>query len=213
MILACDPGLSGAFCFYVPETGQMDVAKMPTTMQQIGRKKYKRRVIDEQEIFNIVTTFANAGALALFIEDVGGRPHQSASAAFNFGLGCGAVRMAAIANGMHFEAIPPAKWKAALQVPSDKDLSRDRASQLIPTHAHLWQKKSQDGLAEACMIALYVYRRNAGAPFDNKTVKDIEKKRQARRNAIFIDQARAADRARKTIIRSSDDPTLAASLF
>ncbi len=214
MILSCDPGLKGAFCFYVPETGRMDIVKMPTLYRDVGRKQNKRCFIDEAEVFKLVTLYTAEGATRLVIEAVGGRPGQSASAAFAFGQGFGAVRMAAIANGLTVEQVPPSVWKAALQVPANKDIARARASQLIPTHAHRWVRKNQDGLAEAAMLALFAHREMTGKPHDWFAKREIERKARKR----FKDNAErseriAATKARNHIIKTSDDPELAKSLF
>ena len=83
MILACDPGLSGAFyCAAVVED-------MPTYTKTIGGKE--RRFISERDVFRLVGRCRNAGATRLVIEDVKGAPGQSAPAAFTFGYGYGVV--------------------------------------------------------------------------------------------------------------------------
>lgn len=42
-----------------------------------------------------------------------------------------------------------------MQCPAEKDGSRMRASQLLPGFASNWDRKKDDGRAEASMIALY----------------------------------------------------------
>jgi crossover junction endodeoxyribonuclease RuvC len=46
-------------------------------------------------------------------------------------------------------------WKRALGVKGDKDVSRQRASALLPRHSGLWLRKKDDGRAEAALIAYY----------------------------------------------------------
>jgi hypothetical protein len=43
-------------------------------------------------------------------------------------------------------------------VQKGKDASRARASELLPAYSHLWQRKRDDGRAEAALIALYGWR-------------------------------------------------------
>jgi hypothetical protein len=146
MILACDPGLSGAFFW------RGDVADMPTYA------KDKRRCIDERGVFALVEDYRDAGAVRLVIEDVHGAPGQSAPAAFNFGYGVGIIIGAAIAAGLELERVAPQVWKRALKVPADKRASRARASELLPAFSHLWPLAKHDGRAEAAMLALYAER-------------------------------------------------------
>jgi hypothetical protein len=40
-------------------------------------------------------------------------------------------------------------------VKGDKDVSRQRASALLPRHSGLWLRKKDDGRAEAALIAYY----------------------------------------------------------
>lgn len=154
MIVACDPGISGALALWDWTTGRLDIARMPTQTKQIAGRKL-RTVIDEGEVLSTLQAFSAMGATHLFIEAVGGLPGQSAPAAFNFGQGYGTVRVAALAAGMALEAVPPAVWKGALKVSKDKHAARNRASEMIPTHKHLWSMAKDDGLAEAALLALY----------------------------------------------------------
>jgi hypothetical protein len=70
-------------------------------------------------------------------------------------MGVGMVHMAAVSHGLRLHTVAPTVWKGALRVPKDKDAARARASALMPAHAHLWVNKSDDGVAEAALIALW----------------------------------------------------------
>lgn len=215
-ILSCDPGLGGAFCFYDPKLGRMEVEAMPTFTKKTGKSK-NRRTLDEHAVFDLIGRWKAEGAQHFFIEQVGGMPGQSAPAAFSFGTGYGAVRMAAIAHGLTIEAVPAATWKAAMRVTSNKHGTRQRASEMIPTHRQLWQKATDDGKAEAALLALYAYRHLNGGAFVHRTrkdQKDIDGAANSRVNAAFRKRERAeATKARLAVIGSSDDPELATSLF
>lgn len=215
-ILACDPGLTGAFCFYDPKKGQMEVEPMPTFMRDTGRKT-KRKTLDEHALHDLVGRFTDMGAKHLYIEQVGGMPGQSASAAFSFGQGYGAVRMAALGRGMSIEAVPAATWKAALRVPAAKLGARQRASEMIPTHRHLWPLAKDDGKAEAALLALYAQRHLNGGEFVRRTKKEqrqVDNAKQARIDAdARATRRKAATKARLSAIETSDNPELATSLF
>ena len=155
MILACDPGLSGAFAFWPSEPEPaLHISDMPTTLMKTSKGK-ERRFIDERGVFNLIYC---SGATRLVIEDVNGAPGQSAPAAFSFGYGVGIIIGAAIATGLEIERVPASVWKRAMRAPADKRGSRARASELMPASAHLWPLAKHDGRAEAAMLALYAER-------------------------------------------------------
>lgn len=193
MIVACDPGISGALALWDWTTGRLDVTRMPTQTRQIAGRKL-RTVIDEGEVLSSFQAFAAMGATHLFIEAVGGLPGQSAPAAFSFGQGYGTVRVAALAAGMAIEAIPPAVWKQALKVPRDKHAARQRASEMIPTHRHLWPLAKDDGIAEAALLALYGEKWIKGA-FTQRTPEqqnDVDAAARAREAAAAEKRDRVA---------------------
>jgi crossover junction endodeoxyribonuclease RuvC len=189
MIIACDPGIYGALCLNDWTTGRLEVVRMPTQTRQIAGRKL-RTVIDEGEVLSIMQAFACMGATHLFIEAVGGMPGQSAPHAFTFGQGYGAVRMAALACGLALEAVPPSVWKAAMKVPKDKHAARQRASEMIPTHKHLWSLAKDDGLAEAALLSLYGQRWVTGGV--KRSVDEVE------------DIAAAADQRERTAARAME---------
>lgn len=168
---------------------------MPTQTRHIAGRKI-RTVIDEGEVISTLAAFAAMGATHLFVEQVQGMPGQSAPAAFTFGQGYGLVRAAGMAVGLILEAIPPSVWKAALKVPKDKSGARQRASELIPTHRHLWAMAKDDGLAEAAMLSLYGQRWVQGeVKRSRKDVDEIERARQARVDSA--ERAREKSAARR----------------
>lgn len=150
MIVACDPGLKGAFAFYRPHMQTLRIVAMPTYANGKGKT-----TIDDHAILTLLTTASLDDSATLVIENVGGMPGQSAPAAFNFGYGVGGIVMCARALKWRIERVTPATWKAALRVPRDKQSARIRASELLPKHADLWPLKGDDGKAEAALLALY----------------------------------------------------------
>lgn len=159
MILACDPGLKGAFAFY--DGTALSVRDMPTFTQKAGARKTDRPFIDGARVANLVRSVqraqlsAHGDPLVMVMEQVGGIPGQSAPAAFTFGCGVGMVLGAAHAFQMRIERVAPTTWKSALRVPADKRAARARASELLPAYSDLWPLQKHEGRAEAAMIALY----------------------------------------------------------
>lgn len=160
MILAADPGLSGALALY--DGTELQVIDMPTMLRSVAGKD--RRVIDERGVLDHMELAALLGATVCLIEQVNGMPGQSGPAAFTFGYGAGVLATAAMAYRIPVERVPPARWKAAMQCPSDKTLARARASEVLPSYAHLWTRKKDDGRSEAGLLAVYGWLTRGGAP-------------------------------------------------
>ena len=157
LIVSCDPGISGALCLFDTRTDTpQDIAPMPIFDKAVSKKT--RKAVDENAVLTAMRIYESLGARQLFIEQVGGLPGQSAPAAFTFGQGYGAVRMAALACGLAIEPVPPATWKGALRVPKDKKAARARAGELLPAFTHYWPLVKDDGKAEAAMLGLYAAR-------------------------------------------------------
>jgi hypothetical protein len=96
------------------------------------------------------------------VEQVGGMTGQSASAAFNFGRAAGAPEYIAKALKIRVELVSPVTWKKALQVNPGKDGSRAMAQRLWPAMAHHFERKKDDGRAEAALIAHWFWLKNGG---------------------------------------------------
>lgn len=159
MILACDPGLSGAFTMMRSDESIVWIRDMPTYTKRVGR--VDRRFIDEVDLLaEMCSAVMLDGPITFVIEDVAGALGQSAPAAFQFGYGAGLVRMAARSACMSIEKVRPQDWKGELRVPKDKRASRARASELMPASAHHWPLQKHDGRAESAMIALWWARRS-----------------------------------------------------
>lgn len=150
-LVAVDPGIHGALAFYDPKLGRLDVADMPTI---VGRGR-NVLIIDQVELCATLETYHDLGYQRMFIEKVGGMPGQSAPRAFNFGLGYGLLLGIARGLRMRLDEVRPQEWKGRLNVPAEKEGARKRASEILPSHAHLWTLKKHDGRAEAAMLAVY----------------------------------------------------------
>ena len=91
----------------------------------------------------------------VFIEKQQAMPKQGLSSTFATGFGYGIYIGLLVASRVPYTEISPVKWKKDLQVPSDKDAARKRASEILPQASELWQLKKDDGLAEAALIAYW----------------------------------------------------------
>lgn len=146
--LGIDPGLSGAIAVYNPDTGDLDVWDMP--VHEIKGKKQ----IDLYQLGVLIDSVKHKIKMAV-IEAVHSMPAQGVASSFNFGFAAGAAQGVVAANLIPMTLVPPAVWKRAMGLSADKDVSRQRASQLLPKHSNQWPLKKNDGKAESALLAYY----------------------------------------------------------
>lgn len=161
LILGVDPGASGAFAIYDTESRRIvSMEDMPVWYQTIGKRKRKR--VDGLALADQFETYAMMGVELVVMEAVGGRPRQSASAAFVFGYGIGLIYMAALYSKIVIETVPPAAWKKLMNVPGKQNGSDDdilaRADELFPEDRALFRGDrggKKIDRAEAAMMAKF----------------------------------------------------------
>jgi crossover junction endodeoxyribonuclease RuvC len=160
-ICAVDPGLSGGICFHDTETRTFSVFPMP--IHQLTRNGKNKREIDSIELARLVDVHG-PHSIAI-VELVGSMPGQGVSSSFAFGKGYGIVLGVLAANFIPLELIAPAVWKRSMGIAagSGKDISRSRASALLPQMATHWSRAMDDGKAEATLLALHGVRMLEGA--------------------------------------------------
>lgn len=141
-----DPGFSGAIALYDPVKNWLEISDCPVV--KVNGKS-------EMLMAGVVDILKSAHINAVFIEKSQSMPKQGVSSTFSYGMGYGSYIGIIATLELPFTKVPPAVWKKALGVPSDKDAARARASELLPAHAHNWLKKGQHGRAEAALIAYY----------------------------------------------------------
>lgn len=149
LIVGVDPGCYGALAWL--QTGILvRVEDMPIL-------KIRRGKTDKVEVdgYLLSRMLSDHRADLVLIEQVGGLPGQSASAAFNFGRAAGAVEYQAMALGMRVERVAPQVWKKALRLNQGKDAARALAARMWPGKAGLFARVKDDGRAESALIAEY----------------------------------------------------------
>lgn len=148
-LVGIDPGLRGALCKLDPDEHTLELFEMPIlTFTRTKTKTY----IDQVKLGNIL---CDDSILRLYLEEVNARPEEGVVSSFTFGQAYGTVIGSCGALQIPLTQVRPAVWKKVLKVPADKDAARFRASQLFPKCADQWEKKNQDGIAEAALIAFY----------------------------------------------------------
>lgn len=150
MILAIDPGASGALAFFDPQAGTLEVVDMPTVA--VARSGKLKNEISPQMLAAIVAARAPATAV---LEKVGAMPGQGVSSMFQFGRGVGIVEGVLAALHVPTDYVTPQAWQKALNARSGKDGNRQRAAELFPAYAHLFARKKDDGRADAALMAYW----------------------------------------------------------
>jgi crossover junction endodeoxyribonuclease RuvC len=162
--LGIDPGLKGGFVVIDDQSKIVSMSKMPTAHDG------KRNAIDPLfvwQIYRAVHQHAYMGisdisqlnlfaALEKIVAFQMGR-----TSALNYGEGAGFLKMGLVAANIPYELVTPQRWKKALGIPSGspKAFSVTKALQLFPS-ADL--KKSDDGLADALLMAEWLRRARTG---------------------------------------------------
>lgn len=96
------------------------------------------------------------------IEDVHSMPKQGVASSFNFGRSKGVVEGVFAGAQRPLVYVSPARWKKAMRLTSDKELSRRRAIELWPGKAELFRLKKHADRAEAALIALWHVQHGEG---------------------------------------------------
>lgn len=156
-ILGIDIGASGAIAVLDMNLDLVEIFDMPTIIIQKGKKKSSQ--VDGSALSARLEPYKGSSTLAA-IEYESSRPGNSASSMFAFGSSDGAVRAVLACLGIRTREITPAQWKKVhgMQTGADKDISRGLATRLFPAAGYYFRRKSDDGRAEAVLIALAVAR-------------------------------------------------------
>jgi crossover junction endodeoxyribonuclease RuvC len=150
IILGIDPGLSGALALYTTSDQTVEVFDMPVL--ELVRNGKKKGEVSAQALANLL---AGRGIKAAFLERVNAMPGQGVTSVFSFGRSTGIVEGILAAYDIPTTLVTPQAWQKAVGQRAGKDGSRERAMQLFPAQADLFQRKRDDGRSDAALIAYY----------------------------------------------------------
>ena len=151
-ILGIDPGLKGGIAFINTDEKMQTIDAIRTPIYVYKKSNKTKRFLDVLAILNHIIDFNPDHA---FIEKQQPYPKQGLSSTFMTGLGYGIYLGLLITQGISYTEVAPTKWKKTLGISADKDEARKRASELMPNAANLWKLKTEDGVAEAALLAYY----------------------------------------------------------
>jgi len=152
-VLGIDPGLSGALCWLCPHSGKIVIEDMPRVVTRTGKRE-KKGPIDLYTLGLLIGATASRTAVAV-IESNSPRKEDAErmGSLWKFAHSCGAAEMAVAGYLIPLFPIAPSVWKMLIGVSADKSTSLVKARQLFPNQAHYFKRKSDDGRAEAALLA------------------------------------------------------------
>ena len=150
MILAIDPGASGALAFFSVTAGTLDVVDIP--VMEIVRNGKAKREISPRLLANEIRQRMPS---VVVLERVGAMPGQGVSSMFQFGRGLGMAEGVIAALGLPLTYVTPRTWQKAVGARGGKDGSRLRAVEMFPAYASLFARKKDDGRADAALMAFW----------------------------------------------------------
>jgi len=154
LLLGIDPGLSGALAWLDMDTGSIvQLSDMPI----VPKTSKKKAHINIKELADLIAG-ESLYTDAVVIEYVSAAPKQGLASTFKFGFGTGVLHGICTAHNMLISTVPPAVWKMGLGLSRSKDESRALASKIWPEKAQLFERKKDDGRAEAALIGHYGLR-------------------------------------------------------
>lgn len=165
IVVGVDPGLHGAIAVYdAAKDKLLRLVDVPSYSTLVSNKV--RTKLDVSGLLHEVGFIRLEYAPALVVmEQVGGRPKQSASGGFSFGWVAGAIYTAFIGFRFRVEPVTPPVWKKAMRAPKLDKAIGARADELFPNHKELWRGPRGAVLhdrAEAAMLAKYGAERFGG---------------------------------------------------
>ena len=154
LIIAIDPGINGAICFF--ENGEVkDVLEMPTMAEG---KKNKRQVNGHQmynELSYRIKKY-NMQNINVVVEQVSAMPGQGVTSMFNFGQSFGVIKGICAAMQLPIFFVRPTKCKKHFElINTQKDASRTKAIEMFPKISSILSKKKDSNKADAILIASF----------------------------------------------------------
>jgi len=150
MILAFDPGLTGAFALM--GEGTLLVDDLPVHQAQHGRSAKTRAELD---LHSLREELWYRKIEHVFMERVAARPGQGVTSMFRFGEACGALYGLVIGLGLSVTFVTPQQWQKHHCIGPSPDAARQRAVQLYPGMGTMLNRKKDQHRADALLLACY----------------------------------------------------------
>lgn len=154
IIIAVDPGLTGALCRIDHDGKLFALEDMPVMLRGTATKiKNQVNCSALADMLRSWIAGRDKNEIMVYIERVAAMPGQGVSSMFSLGHTSGAIEGVVSALGLAHKLIPAATWKKAMKVGKDKDQGRAVAQRLFPS-AELHLKKHHNR-GESLLLAVY----------------------------------------------------------
>jgi hypothetical protein len=146
IILAIDPGISGALAFYnSADASCIEVLDMPILNGDVNPHAMWSFILDRHPDVAI-------------IEQVSPMPKEGVSSVWRFASAFTTAHVVVRLMNIPVVMVPPAKWKRSMNLKGGKEgkeQARKRAIEAFPSCAQNFHLKKHHGRAEAAMLAVY----------------------------------------------------------
>ena len=149
LILGIDPGSSGGLAIVEYNLNTLPYIIWASKMPVVNI--YGKKVID---VMKVSSALKNHSIDITIIEKVHAMPSQGVSSSFQFGRSFGGIESLSYIYTKRVDYVAPAVWKKYLGLGSSKKDSLDLA-RLKFGKLKYWDLKSNDGIAEAALLALF----------------------------------------------------------
>ena len=149
IIMGLDPGTSGGIS--IIETKQDKLPQIIYCIKMPTISMYGKKLLIQKLLYDSIKPFKIDISI---IEKVHAMPRQGVTSSFQFGRSFGALETLAYLLSKRVDYVAPVVWKKYLGVGSSKKDSLDMA-RLKFGENKIWDKKTNDGIAEASLLVLY----------------------------------------------------------
>ena len=149
LIMGIDPGTSGGISIVETRKDKLPEIKFFLKMPIVSL--YGKKIIDIKKLYKALNVFKIDLAI---IEKVHAMPRQGVTSSFQFGRSLGALEAISYLLAKRVDYVAPAVWKKYLGLGPAKKDSLDMA-RLKFGNQDVWEKKANEGIAEAALLALY----------------------------------------------------------
>ena len=154
IVMAIDPGLSGAIAVFDGET-LIDIVDTPVH-SLVRNNKTKRQI----SASGLAAIFREYKPDHVVVEKVSAMPGQGVTSMFSFGRSFGVIEGILAAFEIPATYVMPSVWTKAIGRGLGKDASRARACELYPSHQKSFARVKDDGRADAVLIGAWWLKGN-----------------------------------------------------
>ena len=147
--MGLDPGMSGGIS--IIETKKDKLPQIIYCLKMPVVNMFGKKIVDTKLLYESISAFKIDISI---IEKVHAMPRQGVTSSFQFGRSFGSLETLAYLLSQRVDYVAPAVWKKYLGVGSSKKDSLDMARLKFGKN-EVWEKKTNDGIAEASLLVLY----------------------------------------------------------